>query len=80
MKKILSILFIVSAVVSSAVAQDFSVTMSGDSTFNAAEESVKAQSGIDVDTSKLNVLHIGLQVIQDVGFASADDKDRKSVV
>lgn len=75
MRKLLSLLFLVSAVVSSAVAQDFSVKVSGDSTFNAAEENVKAQSGIDVDTSKLNVLHIGLQVIQDIGFAAADDKD-----
>ena len=78
MKKIFLVAFAVLGFFSAANAQNISVTLGADSAFNAAEERVKAYEGFDVDTSKLNVLHIGMQLIQDFGFASADDKDMVS--
>ena len=74
MKKILAAILGIFTV-TAAEAQDFSIKIGGDTTFNAAEEKAKTYEGFDVDTSKLNVLNIGMQVVQDFAGATANEKD-----
>lgn len=73
MKKLLSAVILTVIFAVSAKAQDFTIKIGGDSTFNAAEDKAKMSEGFDVDTSKLNVLNIGMQIVQDFAFANADD-------
>ena len=73
MKKFLLVILTVFSV--SVNAQDFQIKIGGDSTFNAAEERAKTSEGFDVDTSKLNVLNIGMQIVEDFAVASSDCRD-----
>ena len=57
----------------SAFAQEFSITAKADSTFNAAEYEAKTFKGFDVDTSKVNVVNIAMQLAQDVVYAFTND-------
>ncbi|MBR4809975.1 MAG: hypothetical protein IK031_06825 [Bacteroidales bacterium] len=57
----------------SICAQDLTVSFKADSTFNAAISEAQTFKGFDVDTSKVNVVNIAMQLAQDVAFAVTND-------
>jgi len=73
MKKFLTTAVFILMLTFAAEAQDFSIKIGGDSTFNAAEDKAKTFEGFDVDTSKLNVLNIGMMVVEDFAGAKANE-------
>jgi hypothetical protein len=75
MKKIFCIVSILLGCVISIVAQNVPLTVDVDSTFNAAEDNAKTSRGFDVDISKVNVVNLGIQIVQDVAMANANNKD-----
>ena len=56
-------------------AQDMSLTLKADSTFNAAYDESKNFKGFDVDTSKINVINLAFQLAQDLAVASTNNSD-----
>ena len=59
----------------SAAAQEITLSLKSDSTFNAAEVVLKTFKGFDVDTSRVNVVNVGMQLSQDVVGSVANDDD-----
>ena len=51
-----------------------------DSTFNAAEVKPKTFKGFDVDTSRVNVVYVGMQLSQDVVGSTANDPEITSAL
>ena len=72
MKKI--IIIILSLITLSVQAQEMKVSIKGDSTFNAADVEAKTIKGFDVDTSKINVINMAMQIACDVSVFNANDK------
>jgi hypothetical protein len=75
MNKIISTILISCGCVLSASAQHMAVVIDADTTFNAAEDHAKTSSGFDVNIKKLNVVSLGLQIVQDVAAANANSTD-----
>ena len=57
-----------------ATAQEMKVSIKGDTNFNAADVEAKTMKGFDVDTSKVNVINMAMQVACDVSVFNANDK------
>ena len=57
-----------------ATAQEMKVSIKGDSTFNPADVEAKTMKGFDVDTSKVNVINMAMQIASDVAIFNANDK------
>lgn len=58
-----------------AMAQDIVLSLKADSSFNMAEVTSKTFKGFDVDTSRVNVVNIGMQLSQDMvnSYANHDE-------
>ena len=70
---VISILFGWMGLVLPALAQEITLSLKVDSTFNAAEIKEKTFKGFDVDTSQVNVVNIGMQLSLDVVDSKAND-------
>lgn len=57
-----------------SVAQQMNVSVTTDSTFNAGDDKGKTFRGFDVDTSKVNVVNIAMQLAQDAQFNNTNDE------
>ena len=57
-----------------SVAQQMNLATSTDSTFNAGDDKGKTFRGFDVDTSKVNVVNIAMQLAQDAQFTNTNDE------
>lgn len=61
-------------------AQELKISMKADSVFSPVEDEAKTFKGFDVDTSKVNVINIALQVAQDLAVANANSKEMLDVL
>ncbi|WP_242385419.1 hypothetical protein [Phocaeicola sartorii] len=72
-KKVFTVLLLVMIGIGRISAQHVQLVLENDSTFNAAEDYIKANEGFDVDITKINVINLGLQAAQDVVVAHANN-------
>ena len=56
-------------------AQNLTLSVKADSTFDASNDDAQTFKGADVDMSKVNVINIAMQVAQDVAAATTNDED-----
>ena len=57
-----------------SAAQQVTVSVTPDSTFHAGDDKGKTFKGFDVDTSKVNVVNIAMQLAQDAQFNNTNDE------